>query len=97
MKHRRPHPLRCLRPLRWAALAIAFGWFASAFQSVICGMQPQGARCPELFPPWLGHGLFGVAVLAIVGVLYRFWLDFYRGEYYLDLSDPNWRQGFLES
>lgn len=97
MKRRRPHPLRCLRPLRWAGLAFAFGWFASTIQSLICGMQPRGVLCSALFPPWLGDGLILVAVLAIAAAAYRFWLDFYRGEYYLDLSDPNWRQRFGES
>lgn len=96
MKHRRPHPLRCLYPLRWAVLAIAFGWFASAIQSVICGMQPHGARCPALFPTWLGDGLFVAAVLAIAAAAYRFWLDFYRGEYYLDISDSHRRRHFRQ-
>lgn len=97
MKRCRPHRLRFLRPLRWAVLAFAFGWFAGAIQSVICGMQPQGARCSALFPPWAGDGLFVVAVLAIAAAAYRFWLDFYRGGYYLDLSDPDWQQRFRES
>lgn len=97
MKRRRPHRLRFLRPLRWAVLAVAFGWFAGAIQSVICGVQPQVARCPALFSPWVDVGLFLVAVLLIAAATYRFWLDFYRGEYYLDLSDPDWRQRFRES
>lgn len=97
MKRRRPHPLRCLRPLRWALLAFAFGWSVSAIQSVICRMQPQEARCSPLVSPWFGDGLFLLAVLAIAAAAYRFWLDFYQGEYYRDLSDPNWRQPFGES
>ena len=97
MKHRRPHPLRFLRSLSWAGLALAFGWLASAIQSVICGRLPQGAQCSPLIAPWVGVGLLLIVVLAIAAAAYRFWLDFFRGEYYLDLSDPLWRQRFRET
>lgn len=91
MKHKRPHQLRFLRPLRWAILAIACGWFFNGAQSAICSMQSKGVQCLASIPAWLGDALFVVMVLAIAASGYRFWLDFHKGEYYLDLTNPHWR------
>ncbi len=91
MKRRHPYQMRFLLPLSWAVLALTLDWAIHAIQLAVCGMLPTGARCPAVFPTWLGLALLLTVPLAFAACAYRYWRDFILGEYYLDLEDPHWR------
>lgn len=90
-RHRRPSQLRFLAPLRWAVLATVLVWAMSSVQGVVCGLMPRGAACPVVLPDWMGIALLATIFLSLAASAHRYWLDFHKGEYYLDCEDPHWR------
>lgn len=90
-RSRRPSQYRFLAPLRWAALAFAFAYAIGGIQTVVCGLMPKGAQCPAILPDWMGFAVVATILLSAAASAHRYWLDFQRGEYYLDLEDPHWR------
>ncbi|MFT3821833.1 MAG: hypothetical protein QM750_30140 [Rubrivivax sp.] len=90
-RSRRPSQLRFLAPLRWAALALVVTWAVGGIQDVVCGLMPKGAQCPAILPEWFGFAVVATVLLSAAASAHRYWLDFHKGEYYLDLEDPDWR------
>lgn len=88
---RRPSQYRFLAPLRWGALAFAFAFAVGGIQDVICGLMPKGTQCPAILPEWMGFAVVATILLSVAASAQRYWLDFRRGEYYLDCEDPRWR------
>ena len=91
MKRRRPHQLRFLLPLRWAILTLTLAWALDGIQSAVCSLQQTGGRCAAVVPGWMAVAVAVAIALSVAASAYRYWLDFFQGEYYLDLVDPHWR------
>lgn len=53
--------------------------------------MPKGAQCPAILPEWFGFAVVATVLLSAAASARRYWLDFHKGEYYLDLEDPDWR------
>jgi hypothetical protein len=83
--------MRFLSHLGMSACALAFLLAMGTVERVACGLQPAGAICSYVLPEWFEFGLWAAVVLGFALSARRYWLDFYRGEYYLDLEDPHWR------
>lgn len=88
---KRPSQYRFLAGAGFAVLVL-FGTIAlRLFESGLCGLysMAQPPTC-SILPPALYTIAFAVEVLGCAYSAYRFYRDFYKGDYYIDLAEAGY-------
>jgi hypothetical protein len=90
--HRRrkmPSPFRCVVALYPAFIALLFFWFWDSVTGEICNLTPSSARLMNCGGPMPGELMWTLGAAICYGLFdfsYRVYRDFYRGDYYVDLT-----------
>lgn len=82
-RRKRPSEYRFLIPVLTTSPALAVLWAASRILDVVCN---PGIPCPPL-PDQLIYALMTVFAVGVCGSARRWYRDFVKGDYWVDLSD----------
>jgi hypothetical protein len=88
-RSKKPNQYRFLRWLYPSAVAVVMMYFLDAMSELPCQLRllaPNPATCRVEMPSFLFWGLAAVFVFGVVAAGYRYYRDFYLGEYWLDLD-----------
>jgi hypothetical protein len=86
---KRPSQYRFLRWLYPSAVAVLIIFVLDTVATIPCSLKslaPDPATCRVEMPNFLMWGLVAVFTFGIAAAGYRFYRDFYLGEYWMDLE-----------
>ncbi|SMP79649.1 hypothetical protein [Noviherbaspirillum suwonense] len=87
---RRPSQYRFLFKLKPTAFAFVFAVFLDQVLNVPCSFAIIGRiqpACRAVVPTYVWWGIVFMGIYGIAACLYRYYRDFYLGEYVMDLED----------
>jgi hypothetical protein len=86
-RKKRPSEYRFLAELYPTACALLFAFMLTKIPAVLCAPAAMaGVACNIQFPNYVWLGLLAAGLYGIAASAYRFYRDFYLGEYWLDLE-----------